>query len=358
MCMIFLGYIRTKNKEPNDLCIMFKQLKGIAFVLLGFIIVYKFTCKFQDISEGEKSLTSRIKDIERKIKDFKVETGRNADLESTFSTFSSWVTLYNTNETDKYSMKDKRILMTHPKCEHAYYLVILVQSEPFHVNKRAAIRRTWGRLQNVQQPMWKTFFFFTKLIGIESVLIKNEIETYRDIIYLDTSDEPNEITLNTIMAFKWSAMHCTFQYVLKVTDNGFVNIQPLIAFLNDSRTPDRELYAGHVHYHSLVDRKGKFGISELEYPKTHFARYCSGRGYVLSSDVVKKMISNLNKVKPFKVDDAFIGELAMISGVDAYQNDNFLINEDPKRCKCKTITIVHSPVGGVSCMEELYKNVG
>ena len=343
-----------------------KQLYGTVLALLGFMFVFKMTSKFQVISKHENLFASRIKSIEIQINELTLKTRTNsklklAQLQKTKATdiFTSWMTSFIIpNISDKRpSHHNKRILMTHPKCNLAYYLIILVQSNPLHASERMAIRKTWGRIQNVQHPMWKTFFLLTNSPGTQDLLLINfEMKTYGDIIYADINTENGKATLNSIMGFEWSSKHCTFRYLLKVNDDVFVNIHQLITFLNDNTTPDTELYAGQVHYASPVRREGEDSVSKIDYPKQRYPRYCSGTAYVLSSDIVRKMIKNVGEVKLFNIDDVFVGELALTLGVDPYQNDDFKINENPHKCEYSNISIVHSPVN-IYCMETLQKNI-
>ena len=48
--------------------------------------------------------------------------------------------------------------------------------------------------------------------------------------------------------------------------------------------------------------------------------YSSGRGYVLSRDVVERFLSYFDVLKPLKIDNAYIGILADRAGVNVTQN--------------------------------------
>ena len=107
-----------------------------------------------------------------------------------------------------------------------------------------------------------------------------------------------------------------------------------------------------------VFRTGKYGVDKIEFRKTVYKRYCSAGGYLLSRDVVEKMLIAFTQVPTLRIDDAYIGVLALKVGVDVIHNENFRMFEDEKnenRCVFNNYSIVHHPVKLSSCMEKLFK---
>ena len=154
---------------------------------------------------------------------------------------------------------------------------------------------------------------------------------------------------------KWSIRNCGFRYLLKTNDNVFINIRRLWEYLNRANTPKTNLYVGYVNYETRVQRTGPYAVPKDVYPKKIYPRYCSSAGYVLSSDTVRKMVENFPEVRIFKTDDAYIGEVALVSGIDVSNNEKFRIYENPWKCTFNADSIIHHPVGSLTCMETMYR---
>ena len=80
-------------------------------------------------------------------------------------------------------------------------------------------------------------------------------------------------------------------------------------------TPKTELYLGYVRYNGKPHREGKYAVSVEEYNKTRYPDFCGGVGYVLSSDLVPKMVQMFDAKKPLKLEDVYIGTLVERLGV-------------------------------------------
>ena len=157
------------------------------------------------------------------------------------------------------------------------------------------------------------------------------------------------------MGFEWSTKYCQFDFLLKGDDDVFINIPQLFAFLDNPDTPKQSLYAGNCYYAAVVGRIGRYGMSVEEYSKNVFPRYCSGGGFVLTRDVVERFYRVEDEVPVFKIDDAYIGEVALCAGVDVHHSDKFSMFESKYRCFYQSKLIVHHPVKVGYCMRKLYE---
>lgn len=157
------------------------------------------------------------------------------------------------------------------------------------------------------------------------------------------------------MGFEWSYRYCTFKFLFKGDDDIFINIPRLFTFITHKETPKVALYAGNVHYAAIVSRSGRYAVSKKNYRKKIYPRYCSGGGFVLTRDVVKRFLKSMKNVNVLKIDDAYVGELALQSGVDVFHEDSFQMFEDKQKCMFKQKSIVHHPVHTKECMEVLYE---
>jgi len=180
--------------------------------------------------------------------------------------------------------------------------------------------------------------------------------TFGDIILGDNMENFYNLPPKLQMGFEWSLRYCSFDYLVKGDDDVFINIPQLFAFVDHADTPKELLYAGNAHYAAVVGRDGRYGMTEQEYWKNVFPRYCSGGGFVLTRDVVEGFMGVVKSVPVIKIDDAYIGELALRAGVDVFHNDDFAMFESNHRCLYRHSYIVHHPVKTEDCMKSLYQN--
>ena len=253
----------------------------------------------------------------------------------------------NEKNTEKSRIKPLIVkLIKYPICKHHFELIITVQSSVSHFRERLAIRNTWGK-NPVDERNWRTFF----LIALEEnardiqARIMKEADVYNDIVVGDVTEYIYQGHL-TKLGFAWSIAHCNFQYLLNTNDDVFVNVLNLVHFLHREDTPQVKLYAGAVHFATHVRRSGNFALSKEEYKNAVFPKYCSGVGFVLSNDVVLQMFKEMGVVPPFKVFDAYIGELALTCGVNPLHNEKFEIHET---CIYNHDTIIQLPLKNERC---------
>lgn len=255
------------------------------------------------------------------------------------------------------SPEHKTRLITKMKCANDYTMIVLVSSNISHFDRRTLIRHTWGNNRySSEGDKWKVFF----LVGTtkdETVMRKLscEAEMFKDIILGDTVEGFFNLTYKVQMGFEWSLKYCNYKFLIKADDDVFVNIDTAFNFLRDGEVPKTTLYAGNVNYDSPVVRKGKYAVTKKEYWKKIYPRYCSGGGFILSRDVVHLMALRIDNSKvPLKIDDAYVGILALANGIDTLHYDNFRMYEKEDKCLYNSTFIVHHPVKTRPCMFKLF----
>jgi len=250
-------------------------------------------------------------------------------------------------------------LITTTKCDTKYSVVVMVSSSPNHTIERNMIRQTWGTRQKFEKylPTWKTFF----VIGRQNNAshgddVIQESKDHGDIILGDFQEHFYNLSLKVQVGFEWSVKYCRYNYLLKTDDDVFVNMGNLFRFLGQSNVTRQELYAGNIIYKARPQRKGKYAVTEEEYSRPVYPRYASGGGFVVSRDVVERMIPHFNVLDPFKIDDAYVGMLALKAGVDVTHSDDFeMFKEDKNKCAFKRKEIIHHKVYNKECMLKLYE---
>ena len=228
----------------------------------------------------------------------------------------------------KRTSQHKTTLITKKACARNYFLLILVSSAPENQDRRNLIRQTWGTDINVP-PLWKTYFLVGQTKNqTHSDLVKRENEVYGDFICGDYYEDYWKQSLKIMMAFEWAARYCNFLYLLKADDDIFLHTADLIHFLQKKSTPKKELFLGRLHHKPKVRRQGKWKVSYEEFNQTHYPDFCSGAGFIMTYDVIDCIVPLFDVIKPYRMDDVYVGMLASASGVTAVDHKGFFMPID------------------------------
>jgi len=363
-----------------------RLMKQAILVFGGFFLVYGIGSWFGrgsvDIEYYDQrrfftsNLVNRVEKLEDQMKNFsETLVGVRSKLLNmpsptpTHVTTSFWlndISHWNDSEFDKAytnpnASKHTTTLVTTNRCQSKLKLLILISTNVNRTYARETIRRTWGNDPSLFKPRWKTIFLVGRSHNRTAMAhMLAESERFGDIVKGNFYENFFNLSFKVQAGFEWAHLYCGFDYLLKGDDDVFVNIPRLFAFLRDPELPKTELYTGNVHYQAVVFRKGRYFVTKDEYKKKYYPRYCSGGGFILSRDVVANMIPHFNLVNPLKIDDAYVGELALKAGVDVVHDNSFQMfqNEKGKGLECKYYkwVIVQHPVPSRDCMESLYRS--
>lgn len=190
------------------------------------------------------------------------------------------------------------------------FLVLLVASSCQQVDARMAIRHTWGEEREVAGKRLVTFFLLGSPVDpSQQADIAAEGQRYRDIIQKNFTDSYYNLTLKTMMGIEWIHRFCSqSSFVMKTDTDVFVNVFYLTELLlRKKKTVGFFTGFLKLHEYPIRTRGSKWYVSRKEYPGTTYPPFCSGTGYVLSSDVASR-IYNISESVPFiKLEDVFIG---------------------------------------------------
>ena len=228
----------------------------------------------------------------------------------------------------KTTSQHKSTLITKTACVQNYFLLILVSSSPANLERRNLIRQTWGADNNAG-PQWKTYFLLGQTRNqtlTDSLKIENN--NYGDMIRADYYEHYWNQSLKIQMAFEWAARYCNFSFLLKTDDDVLVNTRDLIVYLQRGSTPKQGLFMGRLHHNPGVRRAGKWNVSYEEYNQTHYPDFCSGAGFVMSYDVIQCLVPIFDEIKPYRMDDVYVGMLANRLGVIPVGHKGFFMPID------------------------------
>nr|XP_048278890.1 beta-1,3-galactosyltransferase 5-like [Myodes glareolus] len=190
------------------------------------------------------------------------------------------------------------------------FLVLLVTSSHKQLAARMAIRKTWGRETEVRGRRVKTLFLLGASDSTDEMnATAQEGKQHRDIIQKDFKDDYYNLTLKTLMGMEWVHHFCPqAAFVMKTDSDMFVNVGYLTDLLLKKNKTSR-FFTGYIMYDypPIRDTISKWFVSKFEYPWDTYPPFCSGTGYVFSSDVASKVYSVSESVPFFRFEDVFVG---------------------------------------------------
>ncbi|XP_078367900.1 beta-1,3-galactosyltransferase 1-like [Oculina patagonica] len=254
----------------------------------------------------------------------------------------------------KTTPQHKTTLITRTTCVRNYFLLILVSSAPANFERRHFIRQTWGADNNTA-PQWKTYFLLGQSRNQTlSGLLQTENNNFGDMIRADYYEHYWNQSLKMQMGLEWAARYCNFSFLIKADDDVLVDTKSLINFLRKTSTPKQGLYMGKVHHRDKVPRAGKWGVPYEEYNHTHYPDFCTGAGIVMSPDVIDCLVPLFDVIKPYRMDDVYVGMLANKGGVKAVHHNAFFVHWDDDDCIFRPNTFMQHRATG-QCLIKLHR---
>ena len=280
------------------------------------------------ISEEEKELGTSLKGLKQKVQSSTILISSKLVYKS-----QSAEILFESIERDNSSK---------------FKLIVLVSSHASHAGRRKLIRKYWGNHSLWTTPcQWKVIF----VTGFFSSDYKNQVHvegnTYRDILIENIEENFYKLSFKVMLGLKWVQGNLKYDFLLKCDDDVFVNIDRLMKILSTTK----HQYFGQKMERAVVQREGRYGVSEEEHPHPLYDPYCSGGGFVLSNLTVSKMIPLFDWVNPLKIDDAYIGKIVTRTGTKAMNYKGFSMYNFS--CVFYNELIVSHPVVEKGCMKHL-----
>lgn len=220
---------------------------------------------------------------------------------------------YQTNKTVLFKSTDEHfLLLPHIDCSrNSPFLVILVASSSYsQLDTRMAIRSTWGKENFIANKHIVTFFLLGVSLNHDNQInVIAESQKYRDIIQKDFIDTYYNLTLKTMMGIEWVHKFCPqSRFVMKTDSDMFVNPYYLTELLLKKNRTTR-FFTGSLKLndHPIRQMFSKWYVSYFEFPGNNYPPFCSGTGYVLSTDVAIQVYNVSHNVPFIKLEDVFIG---------------------------------------------------
>ncbi len=197
------------------------------------------------------------------------------------------------------------------KCKQDLFLILMVPVAPHQLEARNAIRNTWGNESSVQGKAALTLFLVGLTGGAEAQQqLEEESRQHRDLLQSNFVDSYFNLTIKTMVIMDWLATRCPqAAYAMKVDSDMYINLENLMSLLLSPNTPRQNYITGFLMWNQNVirNKKSKYYVSEELYPKPKYPTYVLGVGYVFSNDLPKKIVEASKELKPFNMEDAYVG---------------------------------------------------
>ncbi|XP_068455684.1 beta-1,3-galactosyltransferase 2-like [Clinocottus analis] len=191
------------------------------------------------------------------------------------------------------------------------FLVLMVPVAPQNVAARDAIRQTWAKAGVVRGRPVLTLFVLglSGGAGVQEEVRQEDLR-HRDLIQSDFMDTYLNLTIKTLVIMDWLATRCTSAaYAMKVDSDMFLNVDNLVAMLQEPGVPQASYLTGWLMWNRppVRSKDSKWYVSEEMYPDARYPTYTLGMGYVFSNDLPARFVEVSKSIKPFNIEDAYIG---------------------------------------------------
>lgn len=187
-------------------------------------------------------------------------------------------------------------------------VLLLITSAPPNQDKRQVIRQTWGGQCQDKASRYRCLF----VIGLSSMpkqndMVRKESEGFKDILQFSFRDAYSNLTYKTLSSLRWVIENCDqVDYVMKTDDDMYVNTNLIPVLL--TAAPRDDFMGGYCWGPSTPhrDKHSKWYVPLTSYSQTRFPPMCSGTGYIMSRDVVKKVIAASEDIPFFHLEDVYV----------------------------------------------------
>uniref|UniRef100_A0A8C5P8R8 Hexosyltransferase n=1 Tax=Leptobrachium leishanense TaxID=445787 RepID=A0A8C5P8R8_9ANUR len=229
------------------------------------------------------------------------------------------------------------------------YLLLMIPSRPQDALIRDTLRRTWANESLVEGISTMRLFLLgsspNQSIQAE---VKEESDTFHDIIQQGFLDSYRNLTLKTLMGMEWISRLCpNVSYVMKIDSDMFFNPWLLVQRILQPEKPVKVgFFTGLVvkGAEPFRTKSSKWYVPKSVYSKSHYPPYCSGTGYIFSGELAGKIIMHKPNVPLFPYEDVFMGMCLEMLGIRISRpSGNWFIGEriEYSRCRFANVVTVH-----------------
>ena len=188
-------------------------------------------------------------------------------------------------------------------------LLIIIMTVHKNQVQRNVIRETWLTYSKTNRGNVRYAFLLGQVKDVkqrDDVL--KESKKFGDIIKENFVDVYSNLTYKTIMGFKWAATKCSVaKFVMKTDDDMYVNVPNVLKIVRNNGTLLQNRVAGSCAMSAgpIRSLKSKWYASIKSYPSNRYPGFCSGTGYVTSTNVARKIYEISPYVPFFHLEDVY-----------------------------------------------------
>ncbi|KAL4232525.1 Beta-1 [Mactra antiquata] len=214
------------------------------------------------------------------------------------------------------------------KCDsdHPPFLVIMCLSKPDSALERKVIRLTWGQMQKHATREVKIVFIVAKSNHSTDDAVEREHKKHGDIIRISSKDTYRNLTTKVLMGIKWTSTYCPgVKFFMKTDEDCFVHVHNAIKLLENLEVPKHGVILGNVNFRHHVQRTDtKWAITEEEFPFKKMPLYTNGQSYVISGNILGRLIEAGEHMPYISIEDGFItGVLRTVIGASVVPTRGF-----------------------------------
>ncbi|KAL4219490.1 Beta-1 [Mactra antiquata] len=196
-------------------------------------------------------------------------------------------------------------------------LLIMCLSNPGEHTTRHIIRTTWSSITRTGRwPMSaQTYTSEVKIVFLigkpwtrdVGKRIARESATYKDVIVSDFNDKYTNLTRKVLVGLQWARQYCPgFKFVMKTDSDTFVHVKNAIDYVKTVEPGNSGVVIGSTISKAAPFRRGKWALSEENYPFTRFPFYTSGQTYIISNNLALKIVDTAKYFSYIRIEDVFI----------------------------------------------------
>lgn len=232
-------------------------------------------------------------------------------------------------------------------------------------SRRNAIRKTWGSRMEDGHDL---IFLLSKGDGDQSKL-RAESMLHNDIVSSEVrSQDPYFPFKQTVAMLAWAYEYCEpVHFVAKLTDKTFVNVKRFQLLATQEASAANRIY-GTLLRRREPDRDpaGEHFVSEEHWPWKYFPPFIQGPSYVLSGDVVPRLLVAAKFTPILTLNQVFFTGLAplvnhiMRIGVNSFfhpSTEDLVQEYESNECAFAKHGAINEIAGGLKEMEVIWQDV-
>ena len=185
------------------------------------------------------------------------------------------------------------------------FLLTLIMTGPFFVEKRNTIRETW--LKNNPVDTKHFFVIGTKNIPRHSLGdLNRENQKHKDLLLIrELEDSYDNLSLKLLHMVTWAYDNIDFKFLFKADDDTFARIDQVFDALQDE-VYDKYLYWGYFYGKGSVKKTGQWAEHDW-FLCEHYLPNARGGGYVISKELAGYVSRNSALLQTYKSEDITMG---------------------------------------------------